>query len=816
MSKKIILYLTIFLLILKLVLSFSVSKGTFIIQNHAPILDLIENITVDEGDLVNMSPTATDPNGDNLTFSYTAPLNSSGLWQTVAGDGGSYTSTVTVSDGALNDSQNVTIEVLPYCGDGTCDYSEGESCSNCPADCGICPPTPSGGGGGRGYTRGYVEQLQEEIQKLTNLTKRKDLDNFKAEIQELYIELQEEEFIGKQIAINNYLNETLILRADIIGDLNTSIILDTKYIIILPNSNKSLDLLILANKPVGTYTGTLTLVSSNNYQAIPITLKIIKRLAKPELETLDVDIDIVTPKVTPGKTLKFKLSLRKAPLITEEPEDVLLRYLIMSLKTDYISYITGAAAVDLKNLSIQKEDVIYQEETISIKNIISLPKEIEIPKNFPTGNYVLNINAKFKGKQIPLFARFSVYTPWYSQKIFNVEKGLIAIFASMLLIVWMIFIFSRVRIYGRRRYEIKLDKTSLPKKGPHSAYIGKIAEKNKEAYTNLNDLKTHMLISGTTGCGKTIAAQVIVEEALKKGISVIVFDPTAQWTSFFRKCTSKAMLKRYPEFDMKEEDAKQFRGKIRQIQHPRKVLDFNKLMKDKFNILLLNKLGSKELNMFIANTIKNLFKSHPKERRQLKVLLIFDEVHRLLPRFAGSKIGYTQLERAVREYRKWGIGIVLISQVTEDLVGPIEANIATQIQMKTNDKTDLARIKEKYGEELLRAVFRSPVGTGLLSNSSYNNGKPYFVAFRPILHSAKGLDKKALEEHIKYSSIISNIRDKLAKLQSRKVNIFDLKIELDLAEKQVETGNFDIAKIYLDSLVPKIKKKLKRKRSKQR
>ena len=87
---------------------------------------------------------------------------------------------------------------------------------------------------------------------------------------------------------------------------------------------KSLDMLILANKPPGEYVGDLALESSDGVQLIPITLKIIKRLAKPELESLDMDIDLITPVVVPGESLKFKLSLRKTPLVIEEAEDVLL------------------------------------------------------------------------------------------------------------------------------------------------------------------------------------------------------------------------------------------------------------------------------------------------------------------------------------------------------------------------------------------------------------------------------------------------------------------------------------------------------------
>jgi hypothetical protein len=39
--------------------------------------------------------------------------------------------------------------------------------------------------------------------------------------------------------------------------------------------------------------------------------------------------------------------------------------------------------------------------------------------------------------------------------------------------------------------------------------------------------------------GKSISAQVIIEEALLQGITVLVFDPTAQWSGMLRKCDDK-------------------------------------------------------------------------------------------------------------------------------------------------------------------------------------------------------------------------------------------------------------------------------------
>ena len=78
--------------------------------NAAPVLNTIADITVNEGGTVTFSPTATDPDGDTLTFSYSGWM-SSNSYVTISGDAGTHTVTVTVSDGIRTDSQDVTVTV---------------------------------------------------------------------------------------------------------------------------------------------------------------------------------------------------------------------------------------------------------------------------------------------------------------------------------------------------------------------------------------------------------------------------------------------------------------------------------------------------------------------------------------------------------------------------------------------------------------------------------------------------------------------------------------------------------------------------------
>jgi len=77
---------------------------------NAPVLDPITGITVNEGDTVTFSPTATDEDGDTLTFSYSGWMSSSSYTASYT-DAGTHTVTVTVSDGILTDSQDVTVMV---------------------------------------------------------------------------------------------------------------------------------------------------------------------------------------------------------------------------------------------------------------------------------------------------------------------------------------------------------------------------------------------------------------------------------------------------------------------------------------------------------------------------------------------------------------------------------------------------------------------------------------------------------------------------------------------------------------------------------
>ncbi|MBW2981863.1 hypothetical protein KY343_03190 [Candidatus Woesearchaeota archaeon] len=83
-----------------------------VIEEPEPVLEG-ETITivVDESNFVSLRPEAVDPDEDPIQFTFTAPLNEYGEWQTDYGNAGEYYITVTASDGLLETSREVLLIV---------------------------------------------------------------------------------------------------------------------------------------------------------------------------------------------------------------------------------------------------------------------------------------------------------------------------------------------------------------------------------------------------------------------------------------------------------------------------------------------------------------------------------------------------------------------------------------------------------------------------------------------------------------------------------------------------------------------------------
>ncbi|RLE42618.1 hypothetical protein DRJ48_03135 [Candidatus Woesearchaeota archaeon] len=88
-------------------------KVNVINVNRAPVIAQIQPVKVTEGALVNISPEVSDPDGDEVSISFSEPLDENGQWQTKEGDAGEYEVIITATDGKAVTTSKVKISVEP-------------------------------------------------------------------------------------------------------------------------------------------------------------------------------------------------------------------------------------------------------------------------------------------------------------------------------------------------------------------------------------------------------------------------------------------------------------------------------------------------------------------------------------------------------------------------------------------------------------------------------------------------------------------------------------------------------------------------------
>ncbi len=723
----------------------------------------------------------------------------------------------TATAGIINTSGAFMLVEALRCGNTICELNYGESCSTCPLDCGMCPTGPKTDVTG---IESSLEVIMERIRKFEeqmnatkgqlNLTLRdtaiitylKDVMEKQAEDMKLLLlakqvslisgyqvvsaELYPLEFTRTSIRIKNPANLTTAMVVNVTGKVLDFIILENTSITL--NAGEETDLVIGTYIPEGTppgnYYGELILTMAGTSSNIPINIRVLATSEK----LLDLKIQPLTDIIEPGDKLKVEATIYNLGGVKRV--DARLELQLIDISTNEI-------------VSMSNESLIVETTTTVIR-------EINVSNDVREGRYMIKGIARYsieagRARDVSSLAYISIRRSFFSLTVFGIPVWLIlAVFFSVAL-VYGAYIYYRMERAKKKRYLELVELPALPQPGPRSGFIGRIAETSIRAFVEVDKLQTHSLVAGATGSGKTVAAQIIVEEALLKGASLLVFDPTAQWSGFLRANKDPMIFRLYRSFHMKENDARAFNGNIQIVKDPNKRIDIKKyLKKGEITVFCLHKLDPSDIDVLVENTIKEVFWANLEETHEVRALFVYDEVHRLLPKFGGSGKGFTQVERAVREFRKWGIGLVLISQVLSDFVGEIKANIGTEVQMRTRYEGDLERIKMKYGEDILRSVVKASVGTGMIQNSEYNKGRPYFVSFRPVLHSLTRLSDSELESYDTYNQKIDELRDKLDIMKKTNVDVFDLELELNLALENVKKGSFDVVKLYLESLEPRI------------
>ncbi len=625
-------------------------------------------------------------------------------------------------------------EITEYrCGNGICETAYGETTITCSLDCSseqtnnTTTQNNNGGGGGGGGA--------------PKIDGSKSLSLSTLEISE---ELRVHDSANRSITVSN--PQTTSVEASVTLDGEAALIAQVypTNLTIPPLSTRAVTLMISADKE-GFYSGEITIKSATSELKVPV--KILVRGNSDKLMDLNVQID--NKKVAKGEDLDFRLAAFNLGKLSRY--DINIRYEVIG--SDNKTYAS-------------------QQEAIAIETSLNLVRSIAIPRDMPLGSSSLVVTAFYDENSAKSVSSFEVVKPEFTMNLPAIIKEGLPLFMTAILLIFFAvvgyyyFTFMRKKLFEKEMEEIKKksiykfpDFDLLPKS--HFAYIGLIADTKVKTYLDYTQLNRHTLIAGGTGSGKTISGMVIAEELLRRDQTVIVFDPVGQWSGFFNKDGDKMMLSKFRKFGMSS--ARSFGGKVIQITKDSMNLDILKYMNTgKLTILRMDALKPNEADTFIEQCLEKIYRANLSEVTSLKNLLVLDEVHRLLPKYGGRK-AYMKLEQAVREFRKWGIGLLMISQVLTDFKGAIRGNIGTEIQLFSRYEGDIKRVRERHGSDISKLIPKLPIGIGMVEAGGYNRGSPYFVDFRPIYHSPLKLTDKELARYVDKKPYLSAMPAKTSK-----------------------------------------------------
>ena len=638
----------------------------------------------------------------------------------------------------LNDTDIAILKLNVSCGDNFC--SVGENIYNCPDDCALEPVSLS------------VDFFDPRIPLNT---KR-----------------------NQSVNVANKLDQAqkIVLFAD--DELSDYLIFPNNTIILKPFEHARVSYTIKLPKELGTdkLQGHIVLIAGGKQLKVPLTLLITSEKDK----IIDMNVKVLSKEVRTEGMLRIYNRLYAYEL---DPLNLTLTY------------------------DIRMEGKISDPEfSFNESRLVQGAKDfmIEMPINktkLKEGAYVLTLSTTTKGIYFSDSDSFVIANPfWTPQKV-----KLAVILSGLIFFGFIAYIIYRKYSawkLSKMRYLLP-DFNLIPKKTEKSLWLGKIPESTKKAYLDPNALTTHVLVTGSTGSGKSVTASVIIEEVLNLKLPVLVFDPTSQWTGFVKQLKDKNLFKYYSEFGMKPEEAKSFRGLLYDVETPDINIDIHKYMNPgEVTVFNLSKLKTGEYDQAVMRIIDDLFHIPWEESPDLRMVLVFDECHRLLEKY-GGKGGYVALEKAAREFRKWGIGLVMVSQVSADFKEAVAGNILTEVQLNTKSIEDIQKIEQKYGREYSTRITRQSIGVAMVQNPHYNDGKPWFVHFRPTLHDPHKIPDEELKKYAEYSSKLDDLESKLTSAKSRKAQ--DMMMELKLARDKLKEGHFKMVDIYLKALLDKMK-----------
>jgi hypothetical protein len=209
-------------------------------------------------------------------------------------------------------------------------------------------------------------------------------------------------------------------------------------------------------------------------------------------------------------------------------------------------------------------------------------------------------------------------------------------------------------------------------------------------------LNPHMLIVGMTGSGKTfLMKNMILRLSVFEESIIILIDFTGEYQNRLKMHISNLEDMGLGDYSKNEITYFNLAGSLEQ----EKIRSCSKILE---HVLIL--MRSQEIN------------------GKRRIFVVLDEAWKLLK---SDK----SLETIIREGRKYGVGLILSSQLIEDADNPIISNIATLFMFRTQNKKSIEKIAKNYNlsEEYASKIQNLDIGSCLTVQIYRSNHRSAFI-----------------------------------------------------------------------------------------
>ncbi len=308
-------------------------------------------------------------------------------------------------------------------------------------------------------------------------------------------------------------------------------------------------------------------------------------------------------------------------------------------------------------------------------------------------------------------------------------------------------------------------------------YIGKLKGLECKVWLPIKKLG-RIFIVGKPGSGKSYTAGVIVEELLKKGISILIIDVHGEYSSL--KVMGDATSEEFDVYPRSYADSIIEFGNLKINPGADLSLDALETAKPEdiivpgqCTIINLRGLLKEEQISLVASLLEKVFQAVI-EGRLRPFYCVLDEAHR----FAGREKAKTTdiVRRFAQEGRKFGAGLIVITQRPQLLDTTVRGLVGTWIIHRLSDPNDMRITLEsgglerewedeiawlESGEAIItgEAVEKIPIIVKIRPRETKHGGE----GFNPLDYAAKPTEGVAVKSLEKLSKTVIRELDKLQK-----------------------------------------------------